>query len=243
MAYTQARRGVRVLIAIPDTLARRRWRQGLAPRFRVQEVASRSALEHDVSRSRPDVLALDVKLLPVDGVAAVQRWCPSTRIVLLVDSLDEREAVAALKAGARGYCQRDGTGPLMRSAVRAAERNEIWSECPLIRHLLQELSLAEHRRQGLAPGNGAREALTSRERQIAAHIARGARNKEIAGLLHIAEATVKAHLTSIFRKLAVSDRLSLGLLLAEHNHNSRAPAGIRPRSAHQSRIDGHSGRR
>jgi len=205
-----------VLIAIPGVEARRRWRQGLGLGYRIEEVATRAALEQSISRFRPDVVALDVALLPVDGVSAVQRWSASTRIIVLVGSLDEREAVAALKAGARGYCHRDGPPLRMRIAVQAAQRDVIWTECPVIPHLLQELNLVEHRRSTAPPvADGPRNGLTSRERQIAELIGCGARNKQIASRLDITEATVKAHLTSIYRKLAVSDRLSLGLLLAE----------------------------
>ena len=89
--------------------------------------------------------------------------------------------------------------------------------------LLEELTaLTERRHKEFPPNLDTRlDRLTPREREIAQLIGGGASNKEIAGRLNITEATVKAHLTAIFRKLGLSDRLGLALFVTEYNRVAR----------------------
>ena len=214
------RRNPRVLIASPSAEVRRRWRHGLPTRFSAEEIAARTALEQGIKRLRPDVLLLDVALLPIDGFGAVRRWSSVTKVVLLATTLDEGEAISALRAGARGYCPRDWPPSLTRKAVAMVHKGEIWTERRIIGRLLEELDLIERQRKpSVAVPDGSLDGLTFREREIAQLIGGGARNKEISSRLNITEATVKKHLTAIFRKLKLSDRLCLGLFLAKQNRS------------------------
>src|SRR5439155_25689548 len=99
---------------------------------------------------------------------------------------------------------------------------ELWASRALIARLVAELS-ARHRLREPALGHGAGAerltALTEREREIALLVGGGAANKEIAAHLGVTERTVKAHLTAIFRKIGVNDRLRLALLLNGVSHN------------------------
>lgn len=78
------------------------------------------------------------------------------------------------------------------------------------------------------PVIGELDGLTSREYDVARLIACGARNKEIATRLHITEATVKAHLTAVFRKFGLTDRLHLGLLLSQLEPQARGRNPLKP---------------
>ncbi len=169
----------------------------------------------------PDVVFLDLALPGlggVGGVPAVQRLSPTARMVLLTGSPGEKQAVLALLAGARGYCDRSIGRVLMRKAVEVVQRGEIWIERRVVPLLLQKVrALGQERGMEPTGSDGPPlHLLGSRELEIARLVGGGANNKEIAGSLDISEATVKAHLTSIFRKLNVSDRLRLALCVAEH---------------------------
>jgi DNA-binding NarL/FixJ family response regulator len=80
--------------------------------------------------------------------------------------------------------------------------------------LLDELGVRSHGEYAKRAAAGRLVYLTEREREIAALVGSGGTNKQIARQLDISERTVKAHLTEVFRKLGIADRLKLALLLA-----------------------------
>ena len=164
---------------------------------------------------KPAILLLDLALPKLDEAASVsrlRRLSPGTRILLLTDTPDEEQAIRVLKAGAAGYCDIDS--PLLKKAVEKVQDGEIWVGRGVVRHLLEELVSGQRPNR---PGNsgGDLEHLTPREREVASVITSGASNKEIGSRLRITERTVKAHLTSIFRKLGLSGRLRLAVLMTE----------------------------
>jgi DNA-binding NarL/FixJ family response regulator len=182
----------------------------------VVEADKSSDLETRIARSRPNALVLDVLLLPVDGIGALSRWSPVANVLLMVGAPDEAEAVSVLKAGVTGYCPRDGGIALVRQAVDVVQKGGIWIEGRVAARLVAELrSIEDQRKNADVQASGGLDVLTTREHDVARLIACGARNKEIASRLHITEATVKAHLTAVFRKVGLSDRLQLGLLVSQ----------------------------
>lgn len=124
----ESHRGRTILIASPRHDVRRRWRRWLEGRFSVVEAGRHSDLESGIACSRPNALLLDVLLLPVDGIGAITRWSPVTKVLLMVGTPDEAEAVSVLKAGARGYCPRDSGIALVRQAVDVVQEGGIWIE-------------------------------------------------------------------------------------------------------------------
>ena len=117
----------------------------------------------------------------------------------------------------RGYC-RDNIDPqLLKRVIVAVQVGELWIRRSLVPRLLDELgvqfsSTVDDKRAV----TGRLAYLTVREREIAALVGSGGTNKQIAKQLDISERTVKAHLTEIFRKLGIADRLKLALLLANN---------------------------
>jgi DNA-binding NarL/FixJ family response regulator len=215
-----------VLIASPKEGVRKRWRQALERITAVQEVATRAALERSLADLTPAVLLLDLaipQLGGISGLRALQRRSRATRIILFTGTPDEEEGIAALLAGARGYVT-TGTDPaLIRKAVETVQKGEIWVRRDLVPHLLEELTNRTNRRAKAAPAppNRRLARLTPREREIVYLVGGGHSNKEIANELNVGERTVKAHMTAIFRKVGVSDRLRLALFVAEHLREAR----------------------
>jgi len=217
-----------VLIASPDPTLRGRWKGGLRGGYPLRDVSDRAGLEKTIATLTPDVLLLDLDLLGVGGISdgpIVRGLARDAKVVLFCSSPNEREGIRVLKAGARGYCNKNVEPQLLRRIVDRVHDGEIWAERKLIARLLEEYAsrgneLEQHRKSDsrLAP-------LTPREREIAFLIGAGASNKEIASRLRVGEGTVKAHLTAIFRKLGFSDRLQLGLFLVNPNWELRRLAG------------------
>lgn len=219
-------RSASVLIASPIAGVRAQWVEALKDKFAFDEVAERASLERGMANLKPSALLLDLALPGlggVEGVPTVHRLSPLTSLILLTSTPTDREGLAALKGGARGYCSLDMDPGLLKKMVAVVLRGEIWVARQIYAPLLEELTSLTERRHKEFPANldTRLDRLTPREREIAQLIGGGASNKEIAGRLSITEATVKAHLTAIFRKLGLSDRLGLALFVTEYNRVAR----------------------
>ena len=202
--------------AAPDVLGS--WEQALEGVAAVLAVRQFDSLKQGVARLAPRVLLLDLELTGLDGargVAAIRRASPATKIIAFsqVDS-DEFE-IALFKLGVRGCARRDIEPQLLKRIVAAIEQGELWIRRVISSRLLDDLSarFREDAHASKAIGDDL-ALLTEREREIVRLIGSGESNKQIARELCITERTVKAHLTGIFRKLGVADRVRLALRVA-----------------------------
>jgi DNA-binding NarL/FixJ family response regulator len=143
-------------------------------------------------------------------VGAVRARFAACRVVVLSNVPNEDEALAALAAGAQGYCNAYADPELLKEVAEVVRHGGLWVGEALLARMVGGLS----RRLVERPADAAKgpfAGLSAREREIAQRVARGESNKEIARGLDIAERTVKAHLTAVFEKLGVRDRLQLAL--------------------------------
>ncbi|WP_068635879.1 response regulator transcription factor [Thauera butanivorans] len=143
-------------------------------------------------------------------------------VVVLSLQPDQREAIAALELGARGYAHALAAPSLLREVATVVRHGGLWVGEELIGRLLGAL-------QSHLPAakDDALAALSQREREVAQAVASGMSNKEVARMLGITERTVKAHLGAIFEKLGVRDRLQLALRVGA----AGMPAGGSPAKA------------
>ena len=148
-----------------------------------------------VSRLRPDVVLLDVRLPQVDGFACLQmlrQRFPEVKVVMLSVFCDQERIQAALQRGACGYIVKSINPRDLASALRQAVEGDVY------------LAAGLSEEDGEA---GARDAgLTEREITIVRAAARGLSNRAIGRELWVTEQTVKFHLTNIYRKLGVGNR-------------------------------------
>ena len=137
---------------------------------------------------------------------------PGARFIVLHDEPTDEAGLAALSQGAVGYCNAHATPELLHTIESVVRNQGLWVGESLLGRLLgglnTRLGLSE-----IAHQHTALATLSEREKAVALALVRGESNKEIARQLNLAERTVKAHLTSIFEKLNVRDRLQLALLL------------------------------
>jgi DNA-binding NarL/FixJ family response regulator len=226
-----------IIIASLSKALRRQWREALAGVFPIHEVGDKCTLLHSLSELKPEVLFLDYDN-PVFGRTTVLRdttqASPSTRVVVITNSPTSTGALAAIKCGAQGYGPKNLSGPLIRKAARVVSGGEIWIGRKFISMLILELGGFKRlsKNASLKTEGNEREArnvfneLTVRQREIASLIATGEHNRTISSHLSISEKTVKAHLTTIFRKLGISGRIQLALFVS---HNDSLQNLIIPR--------------
>jgi len=207
-----------ILLASPSQDLLHRWEQALYGFRSVLAIDQADSVRASLLRERPQILLLDLDLPGLDTPKSIARNLnPATNIVVLSGAISEETELALFKAGVRGYC-RDNIDPqLLKRVIVAVQVGELWIRRSLVPRLLDELgvqfsSTVDDKRAV----TGRLAYLTVREREIAALVGSGGTNKQIAKQLDISERTVKAHLTEIFRKLGIADRLKLALLLANN---------------------------
>ncbi|MCA0157632.1 response regulator transcription factor [Tsukamurella sp. M9C] len=159
----------------------------------------------------PDVVLMDLRMPGADGVHGIERIIaadPSARIVVLTTFDDDDHMYPALAAGAVGFLVKDIAPEALLDGLRRALGGEVPMSPGPARRVLDEALRA---RSAAAEPSGAEPAvpLTDRERDVLALVADGLGNAAIAGRLHVAESTVKAHIANLRQKTGARSRVEL----------------------------------
>lgn len=211
-----------VLCSAIDNI-RRRWGEALTGFPELVDSGSLEALEKLLEDDPPQLVVLHLALPGLNGVAGITRLrerYPEIKFLVLADMPGHQEGFALLRNGIRGYANTYTSRRYLAEAVKVILVGDIWLGSQLLRGLVSELAQ-------VVPASGAAasrafEALTAREREIVASLSDGQSNKAIAAGLGITERTVKAHLSSIFQKTGLKDRLHLALAAQALRHDDGA---------------------
>jgi DNA-binding NarL/FixJ family response regulator len=192
---------IRIVLADDHLL----FRQGLRSMLRLREdvtivgeadrVADLPAL---LAATPCDVLLLDL-LMERNSLLDIESLSQQVGVVVVTASERPEDALAALRAGARGIVFKRFAIETLMDAVSAVVEGHVWMPPALQAQLTAQLR------------EPAGERLTPREREIVRHVALGLRNAEVARRLFISEVTVKSHLNNVFAKLGLRDRVELTL--------------------------------
>ncbi len=210
---------MRILVADDHPILRHGLRKLLEeePGFSVVGEASDGTEAVRLARAlKPDILLLDLAMPRKGGMEALRELADSTentRIIVLTAAIDKAQLVEALQLGARGVVLKNSATELLVESIRAVMRGECWVARETVGGLVQALQkLMPSTRSGPRNTFG----LTPRELEIIETIVAGYTNKDIAYRFSISEQTVKHHLTNIFDKLGVHNRLELALFAINH---------------------------
>jgi DNA-binding NarL/FixJ family response regulator len=191
---------IKVLIADDHPVVRDGLRAMLATQPDMEVVGEAATGTQAVERAqllRPDVVLMDLQMPELDGPAAIatlREREPAVHVLVVTTFGSDADITRAIDAGATGYLLKDAPREQLFTAIRAAARGESVLSPTVATRVLGRMR---------AP---AEEALSSRELEILAAVARGLSNKDIGRQLYVSEATVKTHLLRIFGKLGVDDR-------------------------------------
>lgn len=198
---------IRVLIADDHALVRQGLRALLLDATDVEVVGEAGDGEQaaaQAQRLEPDVVLMDVVMPGMDGAqatAAIRAGRSAVRVLVVSGSEVEARIFAALRAGALGYVSKTATRKELVEAIRRVHRGRPSMPYEMTLRLLEKYEPA-------APGL---ETLTERETEILRLVAKGLSNKEIAGRAYLSEGTVRTHLTNVFGKLGVNNRVEATL--------------------------------
>ncbi len=194
---------IRILIAEDQTLMR----QGLKTILELEagfEVAGeaedgKSAVKLAL-QLHPDIILMDVQMPQMNGVeatAAICRAWPQARVIILTTFDRDDYVFDGVRAGAVGYLLKDVPARKLVETIRCVHAGEVFIQPEIASRTL---------RAALRPEGGLIEPLSDREREVLVMLAQGIPNKEIADKLHIAEGTVKNHVSNILGKLQAQNR-------------------------------------
>jgi DNA-binding NarL/FixJ family response regulator len=177
----------------------------------VGEAGTKNEVLALASREQPDIILLDIYLgseNSLEFMPELMAKAENARIIILTGFRDKEEHQLAVRLGAMGVVLKDTTPQLMLKSIERVHAGEVWLDRFLTSKLI--VSLRGNTRDEKQPEDDSRIGkLTEREHEVLALVGEGLKNKQIADRLYISEITVRHHLTSIFEKLKVSDRLEL----------------------------------
>jgi DNA-binding NarL/FixJ family response regulator len=172
-----------------------------------------------LKKAAPDILLVDAADPGVDFevLGLVRTLLPQTKMLLLADCIHEDYQLQAMQQGACGFVSKDCTPETLERALKLVAKGEIW-----VSHGLATSIIRKYLQGGSLNADG-RPELSRREQETLALLAEGYRNKEIADFLSVSENTVRAHVTSLYKKIQVGSRVQAALYyFGKSTHNAHA---------------------
>lgn len=172
-----------------------------------------------VAETRPDVVLMDLIMPMMDGIEAtayLKQHFPEIKVLVLTSFSDQDRVLPALQAGAVGYLLKEMKPEQIVEAIRGSYSGNIQLHPDVTQKLMLQMASTPPPVETAVPrpqmnADHLIEAMTKREKEVLLLIAQGMSNKEIAGILSIAEKTVKTHVSSILGKLQLADRTQAAL--------------------------------
>lgn len=186
------------------------------PDMKVTSVAgNRSEALVAATSDPPHIIILDIVLGDEDGLSLLPELraaAPNARVLVLTGLRSSESQRQAMRAGAMGIVLKEHAVEVLIKAIKKVHHGEVWLDRLTMGSVLQEMT--EEKQPD--PDQEKIASLTDREREVVSLVGEGLKNKQIAAKLFISETTVTHHLSSVFSKLAVSDRLELIIYAFRH---------------------------
>lgn len=175
----------------------------------VGEASDKAEARVVFDREKPELVLLDLDLRGESGLDLIEEFTSKgARVLILTGLVDEAQHQLCLRLGAKGLIRKEQTHTVLFKAIEKVSQGEVWFDRTMMRDLLSDVLRQKDQKES-DPEEAKIASLTDRELGVIALVREGRKNKQIAERLFISDTTVRHHLTSIFGKLGVSDRLEL----------------------------------
>lgn len=164
---------------------------------------------------QPNIIILDIVLGDEDGLTflpELREVARNARVLVLTGLRSSESQRQAMRSGAMGVVLKEHAAEVLIKAIKKVHDGEVWLDRLTMGNVLQEIAEEKHG----DPEKDKIASLTEREREVVTLVGEGLKNKQIATRLFISETTVTHHLSSVFSKLEVSDRLELIIYAFRH---------------------------
>jgi len=202
-------------VAVADDNLRHAIKTGLPAGYTTSFYNDLDSLTTAAHDKKPDLILCHQDLIGHEqtlALGSLKTASPDSKILVIGSRRPIAIQIEALTHGARGYFDSSLPVAKLHEALQMILHGEVWVERHVISGLIDELThipeISEQQRQAVA-------ALSPKELEVAKLVSHGATNKMIAKSMDITERTVKAHLTTIFHKMAIPDRLSLAIFFRD----------------------------
>lgn len=185
----------------------------------VGEAHDRASALTVAEREQPDVVLLDLDLGGDSGLEVLDdllRSVEEVRVLILTGFCSEETQAEVVRRGAMGLVMKQQAAEVLLKAIDRVYDGELWFDRSLMKRVIAQTTSSAGKAKSASEEDKLRT-ITPREREIITLVGEGLKNKDIAERLFISQRTVRNHLTSIFSKLDVSDRLELLLYAYKHN--------------------------
>ena len=181
----------------------------------VDEAATAKEAVQKTLLLHPDVVVMDIRLLGGSGIDACRKiveQAPKTKVIMLTSYAEDEMLFDAIAAGACGYVLKQiGSDDLIR-AVEAVGRGEALLDSALTQRVFERVRQATRKEHEASFAN-----LTEQEMRVLAQVSEGKTNREIAQALFLGEGTVRNYVSSILKKLNLTNRAEAAAYAVEHN--------------------------
>lgn len=163
----------------------------------------------------PDIILLDINMPKLNGIEALRKFKDmgiKSKVIILTIHEDKEYILKTLKLGARGYLLKDSSANDLIEGIRKVAKGENYIQSS-VADLVNASSNDETENETIEKINS----LTNREYEVLVLIAEGLNNKDIAERLYISEKTVKNHVSNIFKKLNLNDRVQAAIFAYKNN--------------------------
>ncbi|MDD3813430.1 MAG: response regulator transcription factor [Desulfocapsaceae bacterium] len=193
-----------IVISSANASTRERWKQILQDDHQLLEVSSVSELKDIVKHQEIELILLHRSMVDMNLISSITE----SRCFVLSDIPDDNEAIMLLRHGAVGYANTYVSAVRLREAVNIAISGRVWVGQKLMQKIIRGSRHPIDQKRTETPPE---HKLSDREWEVALLVSKGNSNLEIAAELNISERTVKAHISSIFKKTNTESRLQLAL--------------------------------
>jgi DNA-binding NarL/FixJ family response regulator len=209
---------IRVLVVDDDPLVRSALVLMLGGQADLEVIGEAGEGRHGVALARslrPDVILMDVRMPVLNGLEATRELhagSESPKIIILTTFDADEHVFGAIEAGADGFLLKDTPPAEIVAAIRRVASGDPMLSPSVTRTLIQRVR-TDGTRHRAAQAEGRLAVLTARERDVALAVARGLSNTEIGGELYLSVPTVKAHVSRLYDKLGVTNRVQIAILV------------------------------